>query len=167
MPRVRDALNVPFPPEQIFDLVVDIESYPRFVPGWRAVRIATHERKLGGDANRGRMLVDQQVSEKGLRFRFRTEARYRRPLYLRIATTSAPYRYFMLIWRFAPNGQGGTRVGVHMRYRLRAMPLQHVAERHFNNLFDQVVHAFDREARRRYGGTRARGGAGTRRAAGR
>jgi ribosome-associated toxin RatA of RatAB toxin-antitoxin module len=40
--------------------------------------------------------------------------------------------------------------------------MQHIAERHFNNLFDRVVQAFDREARRRYGG----GGAGGRRAAG-
>lgn len=151
MPTVRHSLHVPYSPEQIFDLVVDIESYPRFVPGWRAVRIAGRERNLGGDPSRGRLLVDQAVSEKGLRFRFRTEARYRRPAYIRIATTSAPYRYFMLIWRFAGDGRGGARVGVHMRYRLRAVPLQRIAESHFNSLFDRVVHSFEREARRRYG----------------
>lgn len=151
MPKVRRSLHVPFSPAQIFDLVVDIENYPRFVPGWRSVRILSKARNIDGDPDRGQLVVDQKVSEKGLRFRFQTEARYRKPSYIRIATTSAPYRYFMLIWHFASDGQGGCRVQVYTRYRLRAVPLQYLAERHFNRLLDDVIRSFEREARRRYG----------------
>jgi len=147
MPQVRHALKVPYSAQQMFDLVIDIESYPRFVPGWRAARIVRRD----GGPERGVLSVDQVVSEKSLRFRFDTQARYRKPAYLRIATKSQPFRYYMLIWRFAPTDDGGCRIGVHMRYALRAIPLRHLAERHFNGLFEQVVQSFEREARRRYG----------------
>jgi coenzyme Q-binding protein COQ10 len=151
MARIYKRLNVPYTAEEMFDLVVDIERYPQFVPGWRASRITRRQ----GDGDRGRLLVDQVAGEKGIRFRFETQADYRRPTYLRIASTGRPFQYFVLRWQFRPRADGGCLVIAHARYRLRDVPFRQLAERLFNHMFADVVESFHRRARRLYGVRRA------------
>jgi coenzyme Q-binding protein COQ10 len=155
MATVYQRLKVPYSAEQMFDLVVDIERYPQFVPGWRAVRIT--ERK--GDRERGWLHVDQVIADKGIRFRFDTDARYTRPTYLRISATGRPFQYFVLRWQFRPQADGGCEVIAHARYRLRNIPLRQLAERYFSQTFNNVVSSFAERAKKLYGvPDRARGG---------
>ena len=39
MPRHSDTRVLPYTPEQMFDLVADMERYPEFLPWCRAARI--------------------------------------------------------------------------------------------------------------------------------
>jgi coenzyme Q-binding protein COQ10 len=119
MATVYQRLKVPYSAEQMFELVVDIERYPQFVPGWRAVRITNRK----GDRRQGWLHVDQVISDKGIRFRFDTDARYTRPTYLRISANGRPFQYFVLRWQFRPLADGGCEVIAHARYRLpRPLP---------------------------------------------
>jgi coenzyme Q-binding protein COQ10 len=147
MATVYQRLKVPYSAQQMFDLVVDIERYPKFVPGWRAVRIT--DRK--GDGERGWLHVDQVISDKGIRFRFDTDARFTRPTYLRIAANGRPFQYFVLRWQFHPQDDGGCEVIAHARYRLRNVPLRHLAEKYFSQTFNTVVSSFAERAKKLYG----------------
>jgi coenzyme Q-binding protein COQ10 len=147
MATVYQRLKVPYSADQMFDLVVDIERYPQFVPGWRAARI----KRRDGDRDRGRLLVDQVAAEKGVRFRFDTQARYVRPTYLRIRSSGRPFQYFVLRWQFHPLDDGGCEIVAHARYQLRNMPLRQVAERYFGQMFGTVVDSFARRAKKLYG----------------
>jgi coenzyme Q-binding protein COQ10 len=148
MATVYQRLKVPYSAEQMFDLVVDIERYPKFVPGWRAVRIT----ERGGDREQGWLHVDQVIADKGIRFRFDTDARYTRPTYLRISANGRPFQYFVLRWQFRPLDDGGCEVIAHARYRLRNVPLRHLAEKYFSQTFNTVVSSFADRAKRLYGG---------------
>jgi len=147
MASVYQRLKVPYSAEQMFDLVVDIESYPRFVPGWKAVRIT----KRTGDRQQGWLHVDQVISDKGIRFRFDTDAQFTRPRYLRIAANGRPFQYFVLRWQFHPQDDGGCIVVAHARYRLRNVPLRHLAEKYFSQTFNNVVSSFAQRAKKLYG----------------
>jgi coenzyme Q-binding protein COQ10 len=147
MATVYERLKVPYTADQMFDLVVDIETYPRFVPGWRAVRIL----KSAGDRQRGWLHVDQVVSDKGIRFRFDTQAHYTRPHYLRIAANGQPFQYFVLRWQFQPLDGGGCEVIAHARYRLRNVPMRQLAEKYFSRTFNAVVSSFANRAKKLYG----------------
>ena len=39
MPRHSETRNLPYSPEQLFDLVADVKSYPQFLPWVAAVRV--------------------------------------------------------------------------------------------------------------------------------
>lgn len=147
MATVYQRLKVPYSAEQMFDLVVDIERYPKFVPGWRAVRITKRE----GDRQQGWLHVDQVISDKGLRFRFDTDAQFTRPTYLRIAANGRPFQYFVLRWQFHPQDDGGCEVVAHARYRLRNVPMRQLAEKYFSQTFNTVVSSFANRAKKLYG----------------
>lgn len=147
MATVYQRLKVPYSADQMFELVVDIERYPQFVPGWRAVRILKRE----GDRRQGWLHVDQVISDKGIRFRFDTRADYTRPSYLRIRANGRPFQYFVLRWQFRPLDDGGCEVIAHARYRLRNVPLRHLAEKYFSQTFNTVVSSFANRAKKLYG----------------
>lgn len=147
MATVYQRLKVPYSADQMFELVVDIERYPQFVPGWRAVRITNRK----GDRRQGWLHVDQVISDKGIRFRFDTDARYTRPTYLRISANGRPFQYFVLRWQFRPLADGGCEVIAHARYRLRNVPLRHLAEKYFRQTFNTVVSSFANRAKKLYG----------------
>ena len=144
MPEVADRLELPYTPEQVFDLVADVERYPEFVPMWRAVRVRQREAD--------REVVEQVLGRRGFTWRFTTEARFRRPERIRIASRDAPFRYLVLLWGFRPAGDGGCRVSYRARYELRRLPLRRVLEAMFSDSLGRVVGAFEARAHALYGG---------------
>lgn len=143
VPTVARRLELPYRPEQVFDLVVDVERYPRFVPGWRAVRVL--------ERGAGRLRVEQVVGRGALSVRFVTEVRIRRPQFIRIRTDDRPLRHLVILWRFAPAPAGGARVAFRARYRLRAGPLSRLAGRLIEDRLARVVAAFEARAHALYG----------------
>ena len=67
----------------VFELIADIESYPRFMPGWREARII-------GRAER-RQVVWQTVSLAGIRVGFVSAAAIDRPHHLEIRSDEARF----------------------------------------------------------------------------
>lgn len=152
MPEVADRLELPYTQEQLFELVADVERYPEFVPLWRAVRVREREAD--------REVVEQVLGRRGFTWRFTTEARFRRPERIRIASRDVPFRYLVLLWGFRSVGDGHCRVSYRARYELRRLPMRRVLETLFSDSLGQVVGAFEARAHRLYGGAqRPRDGA--------
>ncbi len=98
MPEYREKLVQPFDCDDLFELVLDIESYPEFVPGWRAVRVL----ERGADWLR----VEQRIGLGPVRMRFESQATFERPRSIRIESSSRPFRRLCIEWRFAGDADG-------------------------------------------------------------
>lgn len=144
MPSVAKCLTLPYTPEQMFDLVADVERYPAFLPWWRAARV----RRRQGE----RLIVEQLIGHYGLRWRFTTQTRLERPRRIRVTSQDAPLRHLVILWCFAPATGGGCRVSFRARYELRRLPLRRLAARLFDDVLRQVVTAFEARAHAVYGG---------------
>lgn len=96
MPEIRREARIAAPPEQVFDVVADVERYPEFLGDVRAVRRT-------GD------LIEMTVQGGPLELRFTNRARFDRPSAITLDLVSGPFKTMHARWTFEP-AEGGTRV---------------------------------------------------------
>ena len=142
MKRITRSAIVEHKAEEMFALVDDIQSYPRFLPWCTAATV--HERTEDGTR------ATLTVGMRGLRQSFTTqnvnrpgESRERRLVH-------GPFRRFAAAWRFKPLSEHACRIEFSLEYEL-AGPLARLLERLFDQIADTMVDAFSRRAHDIYG----------------
>lgn len=93
-----------FSPQQVFDVVADIERYPEFLPGWRSVKLL--------DRENGNVTVEQEIGFPLLNWRFESRAILEPPYHISIKSTEGPFPNLEIRWGFAPVDKGQTKVSV-------------------------------------------------------
>lgn len=127
-------------PEQLFDLVSDIERYPDFVPGYRAAKILRREG--------ARLEVRQTVSVLGWKSTFDSIARLDPPRALEIDASPPGFRRLHILWELKPEDQGdGTRISVTVRYEPAGLVPRAVSRRWVRALAEMQIQAFLDRAR--------------------
>lgn len=143
MPEHQRTRILPYTPDQMFDLVADVERYPEFVPGYQEVRI----REDAGD----RLLVDQQVRFGPTPARFSSVATLERPSRIFIRSTDSPFADLEVDWRFLDHDEG-CRIDFRAGYAVTAPLFNGMLERWFAEHSDRILAAFIERARSVYGG---------------
>ena len=98
MPKREKTVLVPYTPEQMFDLVADVEHYPEFVPGYREAKV---------DQRSGDILQTSQCIGLGVvNARFHSVATLNRPTCIQIRSMESPFDSLDVEWRFEPAEEG-------------------------------------------------------------
>ena len=132
-----------FSPEQLFDLVADVERYPEFLRWWIAARI--------GERHANVYYTDQALGLGPIRIRFTSKTVLHRPRSIDVTSDDSVFRHFKLIWLFNSEPDDGCRVGLTVELELRSRLLQAMAEHVLSNTPSDIVEAFEARARRLYG----------------
>ncbi len=143
MPSYSTAHREPYAPEQIFDLVADVERYPEFLPWWRGARVRRRVENV--------LDVDQVIGRGGINWRFTTKATLVRPERLEIVSTDWPFRRLLMCWRFAAAERGGADVRFSADYELSSALLEKLAAKFLEGCFRRIIGAFERRAQEVYG----------------
>ena len=149
MPRREDVRLLPYSPEQLFDLVADVGSYPGFLPGVAAVRVR-------GDSG-SVMFADLVASFGSFRERFTSRVEKDRPRRVRATLVDGPLSRLENDWRFEPAGDGSTELSFLVDFAFRSRVLNAAAERVFDRAFENMVAAFERRAAELYGASASGG----------
>ncbi len=136
-------------PGQLFDLVLDVESYPRFVPWWEAARVIRREPPPAPDRP-GAYETEQVVSLKVVRQRFVSRTTYLRPDWIEVRAADGLFRAFLLRWAFRPVGDGDCEVDLAVDFQFRSRHLARFASVLSGEAVRMLMHAFEHEAERRY-----------------
>ncbi len=131
-----------YPAGFLFELVTDIEAYPLYMPGWRAVRVLSR--------TPGRAVVEQIVSLGGIRVRFRSTADADPPRRLEIRSNDPPFRYYRVVWLFTPEGPAETVVQAGFEIAFRSRTLERLAAPVMPIVLERVIAAFERRAAQRF-----------------
>lgn len=99
-------------PEQLFDIVADVERYPEFVPWWVAAKV----RKL----NEYTYLTDQVIRVSALRQRFTSKTILDRPRAISITSSENPFKRLEMQWSFDPLSPRGCRVRLSTVFHVRS-----------------------------------------------
>lgn len=126
------------PIASVFALIADVESYPLYMPGFRAVRIIS--------ASATRLDVEQSVSLAGIRLAFNSVAEMAPPTRLEIHAEPAPLRVFRLLWLLEPRGSDETLVRAELTLAFRSRMFDLLAARLAPRMLKQAVAAFERRA---------------------
>ncbi|MFO1363301.1 MAG: type II toxin-antitoxin system RatA family toxin [Burkholderiales bacterium] len=133
----RQAL-VPYGAVEMYELVGDVESYPRFVPWCSAVDVALREA--------GRTIATLHVNFRGVRQAFTTENLHQRGERISMRLVRGPFSRLAGEWRFAQLGEAGCRIDFELAYEIASPLLERIAGPAFNHMASTFVDAFVRRA---------------------
>lgn len=145
---------MPYTPDQMFDLVADIEQYPRFFPLCEALRVRSRERKGEVELLVASMDIGYRAIRETITSRVTLE---RTAMSVRVELVDGPFRHLENRWRFLPAPDGGTEVKFFISYELKSMVLQLLVGGVFDQAFRRCVSAFEGRAREVYGRDRHSG----------
>ncbi len=143
MARHAEKRVLPYSPEQLFDLVADIERYPEFLPWCRAARITRRE----GDV----VYADLVIGFKVFRERFTSKVTLRKPDAVDVQYVKGPMRHLNNHWRFIPQPGGGCLLDFYLDFEFRSVIVQRLIGVLFNEAARRMVSAFEARARQLYG----------------
>jgi coenzyme Q-binding protein COQ10 len=143
MPTHAEKKVLPYTPEQLFDLVADVERYPEFLPWAVAARIRSREGNV--------ITADLMIGFKMFRERFTSRVVLDRPRRIDVSYTEGPFRYLNNHWLFEPMPGGGTCIDFFVDFEFRSAILQRLIGMLFNEAVRRMVHAFETRAKHLYG----------------
>ena len=154
MPSFETTRRVPYTPHQMFDLVADVEQYPRFFPLCEGMRVRTRERKGETEI----LVASMDIGYKAIRETITSRVTLdRRNLAVRVDFVDGPFRVLENRWRFNEGKSGDTDVRFFISYEFKSMMLQMLVGALFDQAFRHCVGAFEARAREVYGRGEQRG----------
>ncbi|MEO8813029.1 MAG: type II toxin-antitoxin system RatA family toxin [Caulobacteraceae bacterium] len=147
---MRHALtrHLPYTPEQLFDLVADVDRYPQFVRWVTAMR--TWNRR---EAEKGVTVFDAEaaVGFSIVRERFGTRVTLDRPaMTIHADLISGPFRTLVNHWRFAER-HGGAVLDFEIEFEFGSRLLDKILGANFHGAAERLIAAFEDRARALYG----------------
>ena len=125
MPTHAEKRVLPHTREQMFDLVIDIEKYPEFLPWCVATRIRQRD--------------DEMVQ-------------WGRPGRIDVTYSEGPFKYLNNHWLFEPHGDGQCLIDFFVDFEFRSRLMQKAIGAVFNEAVQRMISSFEKRAAVLYGG---------------
>jgi ribosome-associated toxin RatA of RatAB toxin-antitoxin module len=142
MKRISRSAIVEHSAEEMYALVDDVESYPRFLPWCTAAVVEERTPALAR--------ATLTVGMRGLRQSFTTHNELRPAEAMDMRLVKGPFRRFAAAWRFKPLSAEACAVEFSLEYEM-AGPLARLLEPLFDHIASTMVDAFTRRAGELYG----------------
>jgi ribosome-associated toxin RatA of RatAB toxin-antitoxin module len=141
--QIRRSALVRYSPGQMFDLVNDIEAYPRRFSWCVAADILASEETA--------LTARLEVRVAGLTTSFTTRNALVRPERIGMALVDGPFRALNGGWVFSPLGEVGCKIALELDFEYSGALLGPALRMGFQGLADRMVDEFVRVAARVYG----------------
>ena len=136
--------NLPYTPEQMFDLVAAVDKYHEFAPWCVASRINAWEGETA-------FYADLVVGHKMIRERFSSKVFLERPEHIYIEYQRGPLKNLKNHWRFIREGDGSCTIDFSVEFEFSNPMLQSLANLFFQEVIKRMVTAFEKRAQDVYG----------------
>lgn len=122
----------------MFDVVMDIEAYPQYLPWVADATILTEQQ--------GELTAELVADLAGSRHSFKTIDRYVSEKLIEIRLLDGPFRFLESIWTFEAMGDDRCKVHFSIEFEFRSMMLDMVASPIFATACKSMVQAFEQRA---------------------
>ena len=99
-----DSAIFSYAPQQVFDVIADIEKYPEFLPGWISAGIVERQGNT--------VKVEQELGFAFLNWRFTSEAVFEPPYHMHITSLKGPFLHLDIDWALYPVDTNNTSVSL-------------------------------------------------------
>lgn len=138
-----------YSPDALFELAADVEQYPKFLPGWREVRVYRRAADV--------CYAEQVLGAGPVRIRFRSRAVMAPPERIDVTSDDRQFRAFRLSWCFMPVPAApavGCRMRLDIELELASRFLQRMVEGLLPSAAGDILSAFERRADQLHGPAR-------------
>jgi coenzyme Q-binding protein COQ10 len=129
---------VPYPADLMYAVVADVEAYPKFVPGVKALYIAGRSEEKGREILSARMTAGFANFSESYTSRVVLDPVART---IDVVQTDGPFRMLENRWRFTPQGEG-CRIDFSIAFEFRNPILNMVAASAFGRVMLRMQDAF-------------------------
>ena len=143
MPRHSETKHLPYTPDQLFDLVADVEHYDEFLPWVVAVRVTS--------SSETETVADLVVGFNAFKERFTSRVAKQRPGHILVDYIEGPLKYLKNEWRFEPAADGGTKVHFSVDFAFKSRLFETLAGAMFDRALRRMTGAFEQRAVALYG----------------
>jgi coenzyme Q-binding protein COQ10 len=151
MTSFRTSRRVRHAAKDMFDLVADVESYPKFVPLCLDLRV---RRRSETDDGKEIFIADMTVGYKAIRESFTSRVTLdRKNLEIFVEYVDGPFKQMENRWRFLPAGETGCTVEFDISYEFRSRTFALILGGMFDSAFRKFAEAFEMRANAVYGAT--------------
>lgn len=144
MPSHRETRTLPYTRAQLFDLVMDIEKYPEFLPWCMGARINSRKKN--------EITADVIVGYKMFRERFSSRVHYIRPNAIEVEYLKGPMRHLQNKWVFTNIRAGQCEVDFFVDFSLESKLFEKLVDQFFHKALVRMINAFETRAVALYGG---------------
>lgn len=147
--RHHVSKQLPYTPDQLFELVGDVARYPEFVPWITALR-TWNARTLSDGVDS--LDAEASVGFAFLKERFATRVRRDAPnRQIDVSLLSGPFRKLVNRWRFLDAGHGCTRIEFDIEFQFKSRLLEGLLKANFHHAVEKLMGCFEARAATMYG----------------
>ncbi|SJM93911.1 type II toxin-antitoxin system RatA family toxin [Crenothrix polyspora] len=143
MTVVEKSALVKFSALQMFELVNDIESYPKFLPWCSASRIL----KRGEDFVEAELLI----AKGGFKKAFSTRNKIDNGGKITVSLLDGPFSYLEGSWNFLPLRENASKISLNLEFEMAGKLANLAFGAVFNQICNTMVGAFTQRAKDVYG----------------
>lgn len=147
MPHYETRRPVKHSPEQMYNLVADVEKYPEFLPLCEGLTIRSRKER----DTKTLLVADMTVGYKAFRETFTTQVLLKPDEHaIDVKYLDGPFKYLDNRWRFEPTEDGGCSVYFFIDYEFKSRILGAVMGSMFDRAFRMFAEAFEARADKIY-----------------
>lgn len=142
MPSHKETRVLPYTAEQLFDLVMDIEKYPEFLPWCLAARVNTRKSNY--------LEADVIVGYKMFREVFSSRVHMIRPNAIEVEYLKGPMRHLHNKWVFTNLKAQRCEVDFYVDFSLKSRLFESLVDQFFHKALAKMINAFELRAKDLY-----------------
>ncbi len=145
----RQAALSPYTTRQLYDLVMDVERYPQFLPWCGAARVLS---RAGNET-----AAELVIVFKGLRETYASRiiatppSDDHAPAAIDVAAVRGPFEHLVNRWHFTPADPSGTIIEFFLDFKFKSRLLDALIGGFFERAAEKMVGAFEKRADALYG----------------
>ncbi|KZX54998.1 ubiquinone-binding protein [Halioglobus sp. HI00S01] len=143
MTHIQRSALLPYKPKQMFDLVNDIEAYPRYMDGCVGAEVLRREEDI--------IEARLDLSKAGIKQSFSTRNRVVDARHIALELVDGPFQQFAGSWEFLPLGDEACKVSLELRFKVNSAVLGAAAAKLFDSVTTNLVSAVEKRAKELYG----------------
>ena len=147
MSSLSKQVTVPYSADQMYDLVYDIDSYPKFIP------LCSYSEVHEIQDHKSRVTIKIAKGEIG--FKFTTLNTMEKGRSISINLENGPFKALKGVWRFTPLDTHESIISLHFEFEFSNLLLDLALGGLFKQLCDSMVESFRKQAAIRYGAGQA------------
>ena len=143
MGMVEKSVLIERSSQQMFDLVDDVESYPRFLPWCSETRVDFRDER--------KTVATLHINFHSVKSHFTTENAKEIPLWMTMKLVDGPFRRLEGGWRFKPLAENACKVEFRLSYEFSSKLFEKIIGPVFSQITNTFVEAFVKRANHVYG----------------
>ena len=147
MAMVEKSLLIERSSKQMFDLVDDVENYPKFLPWCSQTRVEFRDDK--------KTVATLHIKYHSVKSHFTTENEKEYPLRMSIKLVDGPFRRLEGAWHFKPLAENACKIEFQMSYEFSSKLFEKIIGSVFGHIANTFVEAFVKRADEVYGASNA------------